>query len=71
MPEHDSVSTNNNPTRNKLKILIVDDDAQIRNLVSTVLKEEGHKIEIAKDSNEVLKKLGYWKYDLLIIDDPE
>ncbi len=68
MPEHDSVSTNNNPTKKQLKILIMDDDAQIRNLVSTVLKEEGHEIELAETSDEVLKKLGYSKYDLLILD---
>ncbi len=67
MQKHYPISTNNNPQKKHLKILVVDNDAQIRNLLSNVLEEEGHKIEIAENSNEVLKKLAYSKYDILIL----
>ena len=36
-------------------ILIVDDEADIRELVSGILEDEGHKTRLAKDSDEALR----------------
>lgn len=51
-----------------LKILSSDDDEGIRTLLCSLLTEEGHEVEFAKDSDEVFKNLGRAKYDLLILD---
>ncbi len=51
-----------------LRILSSDDDEGIRALLFSLLTDEGHEVEFAKDSDEVFKNLGRAKYDLLILD---
>lgn len=51
-----------------LRILSSDDDEGIRTLLFSLLTEQGHEVELAKDSDEVFKNLGRAKYDLLILD---
>jgi DNA-binding response OmpR family regulator len=50
------------------KILIVDDDAYIRELVGTVIKNEGFDVLEAADGRDALAKLGEEKVDLCILD---
>lgn len=50
------------------KILIVDDDAYIRELVSTVIKNEGFDVLEACDGRDALAMLGGEKVDLCILD---
>lgn len=50
------------------KILVVDDDVYIRELVCTLLHNEGHKVLEAADGREALKKLGEEKVDLCVLD---
>lgn len=51
-----------------LRILSSDDDEGIRSLLFSLLTENGHDVEFAKDSDEVFKNIGRAKYDLLILD---
>lgn len=51
-----------------LRILSSDDDEGIRSLLFSLLTENGHDVEFAKDSDEVFKNLGRARYDLLILD---
>ena len=50
------------------KILIVDDDEQILELLSEVLEEEGFITDSASDGEEALKKLEDASYHLVISD---
>lgn len=50
------------------KILVVDDDEYIRELVCTLLRNEGHSIVEAADGREALGKLGEEKIDLCVLD---
>lgn len=50
------------------KILIVDDDIHILELVSMHLRDEGYSITKAKDGVEALQQLRQESYDLAIID---
>ncbi|MBI5574580.1 MAG: response regulator [Elusimicrobia bacterium] len=53
------------------KILIVDDDKEIRELISETLKKEGFSSVLAKDADECFKKLKENKHsppDLIILD---
>jgi len=50
------------------KILVVDDEPSITNLVSAYLKPEGYEVFIASDGNAGLKAIRAFKPDLVILD---
>jgi DNA-binding response OmpR family regulator len=50
------------------KILIVDDDPNMRQLAAVFLKDEGYDIVQASDGIEALKKLETTKVDLVVLD---
>jgi two-component system nitrogen regulation response regulator NtrX len=49
-------------------ILIVDDEADIRDLVSGILEDEGHKTRLARDSDEALRAIEDRRPHLVILD---
>jgi two-component system nitrogen regulation response regulator NtrX len=49
-------------------ILVVDDEADIRELVSGILEDEGHKTRLAKDSDEALQAVEQRRPSLIILD---
>jgi DNA-binding response OmpR family regulator len=51
-----------------MKILLVDDDAMITELLSVKLGENGHYVECASNGWDALTKLSNSDYDLLITD---
>ena len=51
-----------------MKVLVVDDDASVRESVSKVLNEEGYNAVLAADGNEALKQFATHKIDLLLLD---
>lgn len=50
------------------KILIVDDDAFIRDLYEEILKDEGFEVDIADNGETGLEKLLHGGYDLVLLD---
>ncbi len=50
------------------QILVVDDDEYIRELVCTLLRNEGYSIVEAADGREALKRLGEEEVDLCVLD---
>lgn len=50
------------------KILIVDDEAQMRKLVKLYLLQEGYQVEEAEDGQEAIDMLRKDDYDLMILD---
>jgi CheY-like chemotaxis protein len=50
------------------RILVVDDDEDIRLLFQEVLEEEGYAVELAGGGEEALEKLSQWKPDLVTLD---
>jgi two-component system nitrogen regulation response regulator NtrX len=49
-------------------ILIVDDEADIRELVSGILEDEGHRCRLARDSDEALKAIEDRRPHLVVLD---
>jgi two-component system nitrogen regulation response regulator NtrX len=49
-------------------ILVVDDEADIRELVSGILEDEGHRCRLARDSDEALKLIEERRPHLVILD---
>jgi two-component system alkaline phosphatase synthesis response regulator PhoP len=52
----------------KANVLVVDDDPDIRVMLSTVLEAEGYSVSTAKDGVECLERIHERKPDLLILD---
>lgn len=50
------------------KILIVDDEEDVRNLFKDVLTEGGYEVDVAADGKECLIKLRKEKFDLILMD---
>lgn len=50
------------------KILVIEDDKIINNIIEFLLKKEGYAIEIAKDGNEGIEKMDSYQPDLVITD---
>jgi len=52
----------------KKSILVVDDDPMIRSFLSTILKEEGHRVEEAESGRSGLAKFQAAEFDLVVTD---
>lgn len=52
----------------RAKILVVDDDKEMRCLLEDVLVQEGYSVTQARDGADALLKLKDHRYDLVIID---
>ena len=52
----------------KAKILIVDDEPQLRRVMSTTLVANGYSVEQARTGEEALNKLREQKHDLVLLD---
>jgi CheY-like chemotaxis protein len=50
------------------KILVVDDDPMIRNMLKEILSPKGYGIDLSESSGEALEKLIDYKYQLLLLD---
>jgi two-component system nitrogen regulation response regulator NtrX len=53
---------------NMISIIIIDDDPEIRNMLSSVLEEEGYSIEAVGDGKSALKKCEKLPFDIALID---
>jgi CheY-like chemotaxis protein len=50
------------------RILVVDDEQNIRDIISELLVHAGHEVVLAVDGMDALEKVQYEKYDLYIVD---
>ena len=50
------------------RVLIVDDDGMIRNLISTILSTKRHLLEQASSGKEALEKASQGKFDAAVVD---
>ncbi|CAM2005097.1 hybrid sensor histidine kinase/response regulator [Acanthopleuribacter pedis] len=55
-------------SREKLRILVVDDSATVREVQRQILQEQGFQVDLAEDGVLGLKALGKQTYDLIISD---
>lgn len=62
------VSSTNNKTNNKYKILLVEDDANIRNLVSTILETSDYHVIVAQTCSMAESLYSSHLPDLIILD---
>ena len=53
---------------NNFRILITDDDGDLRELLTEAVKNWGYEVSVAKDGEEALRKLRMERYDIVITD---
>lgn len=52
----------------KFKILITDDDMDLRELLTEAVKNWGYEVSVARDGDEALRKLRMERFDMVITD---
>jgi len=52
----------------KAKILVVDDEAVVRQLLSELLKKEGYAVEVVADGKDALSRVRKDNHDLILLD---
>ena len=52
----------------KGRILVVDDDTIVQELLTTILTKEGHEVEIIDNGDDALQKLESENYDVILLD---
>ena len=51
-----------------MKVLIIEDEAELRKSIKEYLHQEGYVVESAKDFNEGSEKAGVYTYDCIVVD---
>ena len=55
-------------SENKTKILVVDDDLRLRDLLHRYLTEQGFSVRAVADATEINRQLARERYDLMVLD---
>src|SRR5712691_3275015 len=50
------------------RVLVVDDDALIRDTLATALGDEGYTVRVASDGRAALVTIGTWRPDVIVLD---
>lgn len=50
------------------KILVVNDEKEVRDILKNILSKEGHKVFVANKGEEAIKKVNAYSPDLMILD---
>jgi DNA-binding NtrC family response regulator len=50
------------------RILVIDDDENIRKVVEAILRDQGYEVDTAESGNDAIKKTEKNHYDLMLID---
>jgi two-component system OmpR family response regulator len=51
-----------------MRILVVEDEADLRRLLTEILEEEGYAVDSAADGEDGLAKARMWTYDAIVLD---
>ena len=54
--------------KNRIHILVVDDDDRIRDLLKDYLTKNNHMVSTAENVNEAKTKIEHFKFDIIILD---
>ena len=55
-------------TETKLRIIVVDDDVRLRELLNRYLSEQGYSVRAVADGNDMNRWLARERYDLMVLD---
>ncbi|HYC58040.1 MAG TPA: response regulator [Thermoanaerobaculia bacterium] len=52
----------------KARILLLDDDTSMQKLVSTLLRREGHRVDVVSSGSQAIEKINHVEYHALLLD---
>jgi DNA-binding NtrC family response regulator len=55
-------------SESQARILVIDDDENIRKVVCAILKDKGYNVDTAGSGNEAITKICQGHYDLMLVD---
>ncbi|MGH2351632.1 MAG: response regulator [Chloroflexota bacterium] len=56
------------PSTEPVRVLVVDDDEDIREVVTMALEDEGHEVQAAPHGAAALERLRHWQPDVILLD---
>lgn len=54
--------------RRKPRVLVLDDDLSMQKLVSTLLKREGHRVDVVSSGRKAIEAIGKHEYAAILLD---
>src|SRR6266496_2167669 len=66
--DQEATTAERDPTEQRTRVLVVDDEASITDLVATVLRYEGFEVEVAGNGWDALRKAQSFAPELVILD---
>ena len=54
--------------KSKARVLVLDDDTSLQKLVSTLLRREGHRVDVVSSGSQALESIAKNRYDALLLD---
>lgn len=66
--ERTSVMVASTPERSPARVLVVEDEAEIRELISLLLIRQGHAVQECATATEAIQSLEKTQYDLVVLD---
>jgi CheY-like chemotaxis protein len=54
--------------KRKARVLLLDDDTSLQKLVATLLKREGHRVDVVSSGTQALEKIKSQDYDAMLLD---
>jgi CheY-like chemotaxis protein len=54
--------------KRKARVLLLDDDTSMQKLVATLLRREGHRVDVVSSGTQALEKIQKQSYDALLLD---
>ncbi len=68
LPAPSEVSPGGTPSHGPQRVLVVEDEPTVAQLIADVLREEGHRVDAVVDSREAMERVRRQEYDLLVLD---
>ncbi len=66
--DQEAATAERDPTEQPIRVLVVDDEPSITELVATVLRYEGFQVEVAGNGWEALRQASEFRPDLIVLD---
>ena len=51
-----------------MRVLVIEDESDLRRLLTEILEEEGYAVDAAADGEDGLSKAQMWSYDVIVLD---
>lgn len=54
--------------KRKARLLLLDDDPSMQRLMATLLRRQGHRVDVVSEAAQAIEKLSRYDYDALLLD---